>query len=216
MKKPPKKRGVAQVPIHGKASHNAAFLVSIGNLVVNWANNESVFLAMLQMFFGHGGYTAAIVWHSHRTTVARLDLISRLCRERLKDETLIKDVDSAIQKFKAFSRMRNFYCHATYRYSEELHLVSAQSVTASQEGDPIRFEVKRLDLAALNEMGDTTIRLGEFNAELWKLVRRLQDALGAHHVVLPQAQLEPRTDQESHPHSDAGRSPEAPQSPSQE
>jgi hypothetical protein len=62
---------IPKVPIHGKAAHNGAFLLSIGNLIVNWANNESVFLAMLQALAGGGAQTAAIIWHSHRTSNAK-------------------------------------------------------------------------------------------------------------------------------------------------
>jgi hypothetical protein len=35
---------------------NGAFLLSIGNLIVNWANNQSVFLAMLQALVGGGAH----------------------------------------------------------------------------------------------------------------------------------------------------------------
>ncbi len=69
------KKKTAKITIHGKAAHNAAFLTSIGSLVVNWANNESVFLAMIQVLVGGDKLTAAIVWHSHRTTHARLELV---------------------------------------------------------------------------------------------------------------------------------------------
>jgi len=70
-----KKDSAVKIPIHGKAAHNTAFLVSIGSLVVNWGNNESVFMAMLQLLLIGGKHSAAIVWHSHRTTHARLELV---------------------------------------------------------------------------------------------------------------------------------------------
>jgi hypothetical protein len=183
---------IPKVPIHGKTAHNAAFLVSIGNLVVSWANNESVFMAMLQLLLIGGEHSAAIVWHSHRTTQARLELVSRLCRERVKDKQLLEDISQAISIFKGFSRTRHFYCHATYRYDGELNLSSASGVSTTQEGDPLSFEVKRMDLATLNEMKFASIEMGNFNGKLWKLVERLQIELGVQHEVLPLQLREPK------------------------
>lgn len=177
---------VVRVPIHGNAAHNSAFLVSIGNLVVNWANNESVFLALLQTLLAGGEQSAAIVWHSHRTTQARLELVSRLCREQIKDEELLEEVQRAIVGFKNLSRTRNFFCHAMYRYDEDLCLAEAAGTTLTQDGDPMKFEVKKMDRATLNEMGHITMELGEFNRRLWGLVDRVQTALGVQRVKLPQ------------------------------
>ncbi len=63
------------VPVAGPADFNAAIQAAIGGLVVAWANSESVFLALLQLLMKETEITAAIVWHSHRTTQARLDLV---------------------------------------------------------------------------------------------------------------------------------------------
>lgn len=181
----PKSKSVT-IPIHGPIDHNAPFLFAIGGLVVNWANNESVFMAMLQALVGGADQSAAIIWHTQRTTQARLELVSRLCREQVKDETLLGDVLSAISQFHGFSRTRNFFCHANYHYDEEFRLKVAYGVTMSQEGKPMREERKWMDASTINEIKDTTIKLGEFNRRLWDLVVRLQDELGVQHVKLPQ------------------------------
>ena len=183
---PKRKVTAAKIPIHGKAAHNTAFLVSIGNLVVNWGNNESVFMAMLQLLVVGGKHSAAIVWHSHRTTHARLELVERLCRERLADEKLVKDILKAIENFKGLSRVRNFYCHATYSYDSELCFATASGASYMQEGYPIKFETKRMDRAMINEMADAALKLGELNGRLWKLVMRLETALGIRLVNLPE------------------------------
>src|SRR4051795_13100033 len=93
---------VARVPIHRNAAHNAAFMTAIGGLVINWANNESVFLAMLQCFVRGGSLTAAIVWEAQRTSRRRLELLSRLARESIKDEVLLGDITNAIRQFTGF------------------------------------------------------------------------------------------------------------------
>ena len=175
------------IPIHGSADHNAAFLLSIGGLVVNWANNESVFLAMLQVLVSGDKLTASIVWHSHRSTNARLDLVMRLIREQVapKDRQLADDIGAAISKFKGFSRVRNFFCHAMYEYDDNLALRSATGATFPAEGKPIVLDTKGINRATLNEIKDTSTKLAEFNQRLWALVVRLQGALGRQHVRLP-------------------------------
>ena len=185
-------RRIPKVPIHGKAAHNAAFLVSIGNVVVNWANNESVFMGMLQVLIRGGSHTAAIVWYSHRTTNARLDLVDRLCREQVKNADLIDEVQRTIKRFKELSATRNFYCHATYRYHDSLDLRSATGVSSPKEGEPIVFETKRMDRAMLNEIGQSSLALGQLNRKLWTLVDRLQKELGVQLVDLPQMPNEPK------------------------
>lgn len=185
-------KAIPKVPITGKAAHNAAFLTSIGSLVVNWANNESVFLAMLQLFLVGGKNSAAIVWQSLRTSNARLELVDRLCRERVKDTELLSEITEAISHFRGLSRIRNFYCHATYRYDSELNLDSVSSVTSPQEGHPLVSKTKRMDRATLNEIGHASIELMKFNRRLWVIVERLQIELGAHHVTLPILPPEPK------------------------
>jgi hypothetical protein len=197
-----KTKKIPKVPIHGKAAHNAAFLTAIGGLVVNWSNNESVFLAMLQALLAGGKHSAAIVWYSHRTTNARLDLVYKLCREQVSNAQLLADLSKAIDTFKSLSRTRNFFCHATYDYDRNLHLMDATGVTSNQDGYPLNFVTKRMDRATLNEIGQVSLRLGELNRSLWTLVQGLQSALGVQRVNLPELLTEPRKTKDSPAHPD--------------
>jgi hypothetical protein len=216
MKKPQKQRGVAHVPVHGNADHNSAYHCAIGGLVIAWANNESVFLAMLQLLIpSEESKSAAMVWFSHRTTMGRIDLVGRLCRQQLKDKSLAEDISRAIVNFKGFCKTRNFYCHAMYHYDSDRCLAKAVGATMAQEDEPIRFEAKRLDIGALNEIGDAVIRLGEFNRDLWKLVLRLQDALGLRHISLPELLREETSNQADRPYSGEAGEPAAPPKPSE-
>lgn len=173
------------IPIIGDAAHNHGFLIAIGGLVVAWANNESVFLALLQALIHGGQLSASVIWHSLRTTNARLELVDRLSREQVTDAALLKDVQRAIDQFKGFSRTRHFFCHATYNYDNERHLASATGASVTQEGEPIRFVTKPMDRATINEIGDATVKLASFNRELWALVPRIEAALGVRRVKLP-------------------------------
>lgn len=193
---------VARVPIHGAARHNMGFILAIGGLVINWANNESVFMAMLQVLIKGGKKSAAIVWYSHRTSNARLELMHRLARERIANKKLLKDLEQAIKQFKGFSRVRNFYCHATYHYDGNLNLREATSAVATQEGDPLVFESKKLEKAALNEITHASIELAKLNRHLWSIVQRLQTALRVRRVKLPLLLAEPTQSPNDRPHQD--------------
>ena len=197
----------ASVPIHGKGAHNTGFLLAIGGLVVNWANNESVFLAMLQALIGEDKLSASIVWHSHRTTQSRLALVTRLVREQVKDATLVADIESAISQFKGFSRVRHFYCHATYTYDDDLCLRIASGASFPQDGEAIRFEDKMMDKATLNEITSASIKLAEFNRQTWQLVERLQASLGRQRVKLPALLSGSPPDPKSHPPKDGPPTP---------
>lgn len=206
----PRAGKIPKVAIHGKAAHNSAFLCAIGNLIVNWANNESVFMAMLQLYLVGGKHSAAIVWHSHRTTNARLELIGGLSRERLQDKDLIKDINTAISRFKGFTGTRNFYCHATYDYTDDLCLSSASSTTLTQGDYPLKFERRPMDLATLNEISHASTEMGTFNRDLWKLVFRLQTALGVQHEVLPPQLREQKSYPDDQPHQEKAHEREGP------
>ena len=150
---------------------------------MNWSNNESVFLAMLQCLLKLDGLVVSIVWHSQRTSKARLDLIARLSRQQIQDTSLVEDIEDAISKFSGLSRTRNFFCHATYEYAQDLSLLTATSYSLANEGDPIRRDTKPMNLATLNEIGHASVQLAEFNRGLWKLVRRMEAALGVQRLM---------------------------------
>jgi hypothetical protein len=186
MPRPPKPRQAVKIAIHGNAAHNMSILVAIGGLVVNWANNESVFMAMLQALVSGGEHTAAIIWQSQRTSRARLELVARLVREQVSDPALVNDIEQSMSQFEGFSRVRNFYCHATYEHDPiDGAILGAHGMTLSNEGAPIIFERKLFNRGTLNEIGDVSMRLAAYNRHLWNLVERLQATLGVQRVRLP-------------------------------
>ena len=86
--------------IPGDIEHNQGIVAAVGSLVVTWSNAESVFLAILQVLLGRSQIETAIVWYSFRgSTKARLDLILRLSRKRIKDDPqLISDIEKGLLK----------------------------------------------------------------------------------------------------------------------
>src|SRR5437588_4983001 len=104
----------------------------IGGLIIAWANNESVFMAMIQALVTGAHHTATIIWHSHRTTHNRMQLLSQLAREQIRDATLNEEIQTAVKRFKGLSGLRNFYCHCSYDYSSEMQLRGAQGISLTQ------------------------------------------------------------------------------------
>jgi hypothetical protein len=175
-----------RIPVHGDIDHNAGIYLAIGSLIVHWANNESVFLAMLQTLIGGDGRAAGnIIWYSQRTTKARLDLFLRLCRAQVNDDALLREINQAARQFRGLTKVRNLYCHALYEYDEELRLRRLMSITVADNGEPLRPEEKFFNRATLNELADAINKLAALNRNLWGLVQRLASALGAQHVRVP-------------------------------
>jgi hypothetical protein len=211
MARQPKKRSPVKVHVHGNLAHNASILLVIGQLVVNWANNESVFMAMLQALVPGGEHTAAIIWQSQRTSRPRLDLVLRLVREQVKDAALVNDIEQAIAQFGGFSRARNFYCHATYDHDPtDGAILSAHGMVLSDQGDPLISETKLFNAATMNEIVDVSTKLAIFNRHLWGLVVRLQASLGVQRVKLPELPPLDQQLQTSHPPKSTDASPQSP------
>lgn len=171
-----KKLQPATVPVVGNL-HNAAFYLAIGGLVINWSNNESVFRAILQALVGGNHIMAAIIWRSSPATEARLRLLWRMCRARLKNKAMLRDIESAIIEFRGYSKVRNFYCHATYENDNDGNIISASSATTPDDGAPIKTETRKMTKARLNEITSATLKLVKLNRKIWLIVERLHAEL---------------------------------------
>lgn len=176
-----------QIPILGPIDHNAGPYMAIGGLMIAWSNNESVFMAMLQALVGDTAHTATLIWHSHRTSRARMELLDKLAREQLqKHPDLVSEIQWAIKAFKGLSRLRNYLAHATYHYDDQMRLHSTFGVAYNDDGAPLKAEQKLLDAATMNEIGHATIQLATLNAEFWALVPKIEQTLGVQRVKYPQ------------------------------
>ncbi len=163
---------VPKLKIFGSAD-NSAFLIALGQLVIAWSNNESLFLAILQALMHDSEKSALIVWRSHRNTRNRIKKVRALAAEKVSDSVLLERLDDAIKHFNSLSGTRNFYCHAMYDYAPDLILTSATG------GDDAYGTVRKpMNLGTLNEIQHVTELLHKFNVEMWGLVRAVDSNLG--------------------------------------
>lgn len=96
------------------ADRRTLVLSLIGNLVANWSNNESLFIYVLMLLLGTDQASAALVFATLNTTRARLDLIQRLSRIKIKDKLLAKQLDQLIDRFNEGTQIRNELNHCMY------------------------------------------------------------------------------------------------------
>ncbi len=185
MAKKPREPKAKPLMIPGDIDHNIGFIGNIGALIINWSNTESVFMSILQTLLDMEHFAAAVVWHSLKTSEARLNLVMRLAKERVQDPEILTEVESIVARFKRSTRIRNFYCHATYEYDAERKLDSATSVQVTFDDDPLRFETKPFDAATANEIVNASHQLQAINDNAWEVGERLDLLFGTQHVKRP-------------------------------
>jgi hypothetical protein len=165
--------------VFGKASHNVSIYIAIGQLIVHWANNESLFMRILHSLMGGDDMKeATTIFHSHKNTMGRLDLIQALGNGKITDTGLKDELARLIRAFKGLSKLRNFLAHATYSYSNELAIKDAAGVIFDNQQGVFRMDVKSFDLATMNEIDNVCLNAVTLNRELWAFALELDQHLG--------------------------------------
>ena len=135
------------------ADRRTMILTLIGNLGVNWSNNESLFIYVLMLLLRIDQASGAIVFATLNTTRARLDLIQRLARIKIKDKAVSKELDRLIERFSDGTHIRNEFNHCMYTVDSSGEISQTQSMRLVQTRNNLRFgETKPLDDARIQEM----------------------------------------------------------------
>ena len=157
------------------ADRRTAILALIGYLVFNWSNNESLFIYVLMLLLKVDQASAAIVFATLNTTRARLDLIQRLARIKIKDKALSKELDRLIERFNDGTHIRNEFNHCMYTVDSGGELSHTQSMRLVQTRSDLRFgETKPLDDARIHEMVEAVREMARINREIWDFLPRLE------------------------------------------
>ncbi|MEO6946697.1 MAG: hypothetical protein ABI146_02445 [Nitrobacter sp.] len=156
------------------ADRRTMILALIGNLGVNWSNNESLFIFVLMLLLRIDQASAAIVFATLNTTRARLDLIQRLARVKIKDKVLSKELDRLIERFSDGTHIRNEFNHCMYTIDSSGEISQTQSMRLVQTRNNLRFgETKPLDDARIQEMTDAAREMARINRDIWDFLPRL-------------------------------------------
>jgi hypothetical protein len=157
------------------ADRRTFILALIGNLIVSWSNNESLFIYVLMILLDTDQSSAAIVFATLNTTRARLDLIHRLAKIKLKDEKLDKALSKLIDRFNRSTVMRNEFNHCMYITDESGQITHTQSMRIAESRTYLEFGVsKPLDDARLKNMVEAVKEMTNINRDIWELLPQLQ------------------------------------------
>jgi len=157
------------------ADRRTMILALIGNVVLNWSNNESLFIYVLMLLQKTDQASAAILFATLNTTRARLDLIQRLARIKIKDKMLNKELDRLIERFNDGTHIRNEFNHCMYTVDSSGEISQTQSMRLVQTRGNLQFgETKPLDDARVNEMTEAVREMTRLNRDIWDFLPRLE------------------------------------------
>ena len=157
------------------ADRRTLILALIGNLVFSWSNNESLFIYVLMILLETDQASAAVVFATLNTTRARLDLINRLARIKIRDRAMQKELDRIIARFNECTRVRNEFNHCMYTVDDHGEITHSHSIRIIETKNQLRLgDVKPMDDARLKEMHETTDELKRLNRDIWSFLPRLE------------------------------------------
>jgi hypothetical protein len=157
------------------ADRRTLILALIGNLIVSWSNNESLFIYVLMILLDTDRPSAAIVFATLNTTRARLDLIQRLSKIKLRDEKLNKALSKLIDRFNRSTALRNEFNHCMYITDETGRITHTQSMRIVENREYLQFGIsKPLDDARLKNMIEAAREMTKINRDIWELLPQLQ------------------------------------------
>jgi hypothetical protein len=162
------------------ADRRTMILALIGNLVFSWSNNESMFIYVLMILLETDEVSAAIVFATLNTTRARLDLVQRLAKAKLRDPDTAKALQKLIDRFNTCTRIRNEFNHCMYTVSDRGDITHTHAMKIRETaGQLVLGEVRAMDDNRIQELIKTVNNLKKLNRELWDILPRLQQGVGA-------------------------------------
>ncbi|QQO37038.1 hypothetical protein JJC00_16420 [Bradyrhizobium diazoefficiens] len=157
------------------AGHRTNVLALIGNLIFNWSNNESLFIYVLMLLLSTDEASAALVFATLNTTRARLDLIQRLARIKIRDPALDRELNKLIERFNDTTQVRNELTHCMYTVDESGEIVQTQSMRVVQTRASLAFgETRPVDEARLKALSDTVRAMIRINRDVWEFLPKLE------------------------------------------
>lgn len=156
----------------------------VGSLVMHWGVVETMFYGLLECMAGRADtQNARVIWLTLRTTEARLGMIGQLAKVQNLGEVTAGEVQSACERFKGITRVRNYFCHAFYEADLSGQIVEIQNLRLSQSDDPLSEDHKPLNKATLNEIAHAVGEALKLNIDMWKLLIRLRQSLGQEQLL---------------------------------
>jgi hypothetical protein len=168
---------------HQSVNRRTFILAAIGNLVYGWSNNESMFIYVIMLLMNTDEPSAAIVFATLNTTRARLDLVDRLAKIKIRDKAIAKTLEKIVTRFNELTRMRNEFNHCMYTVGEHGEITHTRSIRLQEVRGQLQLGVVRdMDDARIKEMMDAIRNQTRLNRDIWEFLPRLQTHLAAVHA----------------------------------
>ena len=177
---PPKPDFAAiEAAAHQTANRRTFIMALIGNLVYSWANNESMFIHMLMVLMNTDEASAAVVFATLNTTRARLDLVERLAKVKVKDRSTLKALERIVARFNDLTKICNEFNHCMYTLDERGEFTHTHSIRLQEVRGKLQLGVvRKMDDARIKEMTEAIRDMTKLNREIWDFLPRLQTELG--------------------------------------
>jgi Asp-tRNA(Asn)/Glu-tRNA(Gln) amidotransferase C subunit len=157
------------------AGRRTTTLALIGNLVYCWSNNESLFIYILMLLMETDEASAAVVFGTLNTTRARIDLIERLAKLKVTDESVEKTLEDIIDRFNDTTRIRNEFNHCMYVLDEQGEITHTNHMRVQEVRGRLQLGVVRpMDDARIRELQESTRAMTRLNRDIWNFMGVLQ------------------------------------------
>ncbi|MGO4705586.1 hypothetical protein AB4072_07400 [Microvirga sp. 2MCAF38] len=157
------------------ADHRTMVLALIGNLVFSWSNNESMFIYVLMLLLETDEVSAAIVFATLNTTRARLDLVQRLAKAKLRDKDAAKTLERLITRFNEYTRTRNEFNHCMYEVGPRGDITHTHAMKIKETPRGLTLgESRAMDAPRMQELVKTIAGLKQLNRDIWDFLPQLQ------------------------------------------
>jgi hypothetical protein len=162
------------------ADRQTRILGLIGNLILSWSNNESMFVYVLMILLRVDDVSAALVFTSLNTTRARLDLVRRLASLKIRDEAVASSLSRLLRRFDACTKVRNEFNHCVYNLDERGEIVTTHIMRIQEgQGRLSLGSTRAMDESRVRELRDVIRQLKRINRDLWALLPVLEAHVAA-------------------------------------
>ncbi len=157
------------------AEQRDRIMLAIGHLVFAWSNNESVFIYALMELLDTDFSSAATTFVSLNTTRARLDLIRRLGKLRIRDPKLLRRLERLIERFNDCTKVRNEFNHCIYELNPQGEITHTTTLRITEKKEGIQIaEVKPFDAARHEQIYRVIRKLTALNRDVWAFLPELE------------------------------------------
>lgn len=164
----------------GTANRRTLIMAMIGNLVYTWSNNESMFIYLLMLLMNTDEPTAAIVFATLNTTRARVDLVERLAKIKIRDKSVLKVLERMIARFNDVTKIRNEFNHCMYKVDDHGEITQTHSIRIQEVRGKIQLGVVReMDDPRIREILGAIRTMKQVNRAIWDFLPRLKAHLDA-------------------------------------